>query len=74
MKRMENSHPTTLVQLPQTVPYTVSRYPSKSFAKVKLNGCCTKLKIDTGADTCILTANHLQNLPFTPSIKPSHTV
>ncbi len=56
---------------------TVSSYPSKLFAVVKLNHKHSiKLKFDTGAeaDTCILTTADLQSLPFTPQINPSQAV
>ncbi len=54
---------------------TISSYPSKLFAVVKLNHKHSiKLKVDTGADTCILTTDDLQSLPFTPQINPSPAV
>lgn len=52
--------------------HDISKFPEKIFATVKLNDHQDiKLKIDTGADTCILTTDDLQDLPFTPEIKPS---
>ena len=71
----------------QTIPFTVGTvdsidsvrsiptFPSKLFATVRLNNMYNlKLKIDTGADACILTVNDLQELPFAPDIKPSSSI
>ncbi len=54
---------------------SISSFPNKLFATVKLNKSYNlKLKIDTGADTCILTVDDLQQLPFAPEVKPSSSI
>uniref|UniRef100_A0A3P9KLT8 Gypsy retrotransposon integrase-like protein 1 n=1 Tax=Oryzias latipes TaxID=8090 RepID=A0A3P9KLT8_ORYLA len=54
---------------------TACKFPDKLFVKVKLNDSYTmNMKIDTGADTCILTTDDLQTLPFEPRITSSDTI
>lgn len=55
--------------------YSVSRYADEIFANTTINGCHKiKIKVDTGADTCILTENQMLLLPFKPRIKKTNTI
>ena len=48
-------------------------YSDRIFATVKLNDMYDmKMKVDTAADTCIITVEDLQLLPFMPEIKPCY--
>ncbi|XP_036066937.1 uncharacterized protein LOC118598384 [Oryzias melastigma] len=54
---------------------TVCRFPDKLFVNVKLNDSHNlNMKIDTGADTCIITTDDLQILPFEPNITSSDAI
>ena len=71
---MEFSSPTATIGTVDTISsvQTWTGYPRRLFATVKLNHCYDlKMKIDTGADTCILTTYDLQDMPFVPKVKPS---
>ena len=53
----------------------VTEYPKKLFTVVKLNNCHDlRMKIDTGADTNILTTYDIQDMPFVPSMKASSKI
>ena len=50
---------------------SISSYPNKIYATVKINDRhTTQMKVDTGADTCILTTDDLQELGISVDIKP----
>ncbi len=54
---------------------SMSSYPNKIFTSVKINDKREiQMKIDTGADTCILTTDDLQRLCFPVEIKPCNNV
>ena len=54
---------------------TVNSYPNKLFATIKINDKRSlKMKIDTGADTCILTTDDLQALDLSLRIKPCRNI
>ena len=74
---MEYSSPTATNGTVDTISnvQTCTGYPRRLFATVKLNHCYDlRMKIDTGADTCILTTNDLQDMPFVPKVKPSSNI
>ena len=53
----------------------VTDYPKKLFTVVRLNNCHDlRMKIDTGADTNILTTYDIQDMPFVPSMKASSKI
>ena len=50
-------------------------HPDKIFAKVKINEVHTmSLKVDTGADACVITSADLQHFPFPITILPCSNV
>ena len=74
---MEYRSPTATIGTVDTISsvQTCIGYPRRLFATVKLNHCYDlKMKIDTGADTCILTTYDLQDMPFVPKVKPSSNI
>ena len=74
---MEYRSPTATIGTVDTISsvQTSTGYPRRLFATVKLNHCYDlKMKIDTGADTCILTTYDLQDMPFVPKVKPSSNI
>ena len=53
----------------------VTEYPKKLFTVERLNNCHDlRMKIDTGADTNILTTYDIQDMPFVPSMKASSKI
>ena len=74
---MEYRSPTATIGTVDTISsvQTCIGYSRRLFATVKLNHCYDlKMKIDTGADTCILTTYDLQDMPFVPKVKPSSNI
>ena len=55
--------------------HNIEDHSSRIYAEVKLNDQYdVKMKIDTGADTCILTTDGLEDFPFPVNIKPSNSI
>ena len=53
----------------------MSSYPNKIYATVKINDRHSlQMKVDTGADTCILTTDDLQRLGISVDIKPCSSI
>ena len=53
----------------------ISNYPNKIYVTVKINDRRSiQIKVDTGADTCILTADDLQGLGVSVDIKPCSSI
>ena len=54
---------------------TLDSHPDKIFAKVKINEVHDmNLKVDTGADACVITSTDLQHFPFPITILPCSNV
>ena len=54
---------------------SISSYPNKIYATVKINDRrSTQMKVDTGADTCILITDDLQELGISVYIKPCSSI
>ena len=54
---------------------SVHSHMHKIYRDVKLNDKCNvKMKIDTGADTCVLTTGDLQILPMNINLQPSDSI
>ena len=54
---------------------SMSSFPSKIYTTVKINGQRSiQMKVDTGADTCILTTEDLQRLGISVEIKPCSSI
>jgi hypothetical protein len=54
---------------------SLNSYPNKILATMKINDHHDmKMKVDTGADICVLTTDDLQQLPLTLDIKPCHSI
>ena len=54
---------------------SMSSYPNKIYATVKINDKRSfQMKVDTGADTCILTTDDLQRLGISVDIKPCSSI
>lgn len=54
---------------------SMSNFPSKIYTTVKINGQRSiQMKVDTGADTCILTTEDLQRLGISVEIKPCSSI
>ena len=54
---------------------TLDSHPDKIFAKVKINEVHDmNLKVDTGADACVITSTDLQHFPFPITILPFSNV
>lgn len=55
--------------------HSMSSYPDKIYTTVKINDQSNvKMKVDTGADTCVLTTDDLQNLGLSLDILPCSSV
>ena len=53
----------------------MNSYPNKIYTTVKINDQCSiQMKVDTGADTCILTIEDLQRLGLLVEIKPCSSI
>ena len=64
----------TISSSSRTIHY-IHKYADKLFACITINGCHRiKIKVDTGADTCILTEEQMRLLPFRPKIRRTHTI
>ena len=51
--------------------YQISTHPDRIHVTLKVNDQhAQKFKVDTGADTCVLTTDDLQTFPFSIDIKP----
>ena len=54
---------------------SMSSYPNKMYATVNINDRRSiQMKVDTGADTCILTTDDLQELGISADIKPCSSI
>ena len=54
---------------------SMGRFPNKIYASVKINDKRSlQMKVDTGADTCILTTDDLQRLGISVDIKPCSSI
>jgi len=54
---------------------SIENHNNRIYANVRLNDCHNiKMKVDTGADTCIITTDDLQELPFPITIKKSNSI
>ena len=54
---------------------SMNSYPNKIYTTVKINDqCSVQMKVDTGADTCILTIEDLQRLGLSVEIKPCSSI
>jgi len=54
---------------------SMNSFPSKIYTAVKINGQRSiQMKVDTGADTCILTTEDLQRLGISVEIKPCSSI
>lgn len=55
--------------------HNINTHQSRIYKQVKLNDTCDlNMKIDTGADTCILTTDDLQMLPISINLEPSDSI
>ena len=53
----------------------LDRHPDKIYAKVKINERHDmSLKVDTGADACVITTTDLQHFPFLITILPCSNI
>ena len=54
---------------------SISSYPNKIYTTVKINDRrIIQMKVDTGADTCILTTEDLQRLRLSVEIQPCTSI
>jgi len=59
----------------ETTVHNVNSHQNRIYKRVKLNDKCNvNMKIDTGADTCILTTDDLQVLPISINLEPSDSI
>lgn len=50
--------------------HNMSSYPNKIYTTVKINDKCSiKMKVDTGANTCVLATDDLQRLGLSVEIQ-----
>ena len=55
--------------------HSLDSHQDRIYQSVRLNDKCNvKMKIDTGADTCILTTDDLQILPISIDLQPSDSI
>lgn len=55
--------------------HSLDSHQNRVYRSVRLNDKCNvKMKIDTGADTCIFTTDDLQILPISMDVQPSGSI